>query len=90
MAKKARQETQPLPSIPRTKSKPPQECACGCGEETRGGRFLPGHDSRLYGWALRVSRGQVKLAEIQHSGERAAVKRYLSSQAGQAQHAQAS
>jgi hypothetical protein len=26
-----------------------RKCLCGCGGETRGGRFLPGHDHRLYG-----------------------------------------
>ncbi len=24
------------------------ECGCGCGEQTRGGRFRPGHDARLH------------------------------------------
>jgi hypothetical protein len=23
------------------------ECGCGCGGETRGGSFLPGHDQKL-------------------------------------------
>jgi len=23
------------------------ECACGCGQLTRGGTFLPGHDAKL-------------------------------------------
>jgi hypothetical protein len=23
------------------------ECVCGCGQETRGGDFLPGHDQKL-------------------------------------------
>lgn len=23
------------------------ECICGCGEETKGGRFRPGHDQKL-------------------------------------------
>jgi hypothetical protein len=27
----------------------PRSCLCGCGETTRGGRFKPGHDARLYG-----------------------------------------
>lgn len=27
----------------------PQECQCGCGGMTRGGKFLPGHDARLKG-----------------------------------------
>ena len=26
-----------------------RECLCSCGGTTRGGRFLPGHDMRLYG-----------------------------------------
>jgi hypothetical protein len=26
-----------------------RECLCSCGGETRGGRFLPGHDQRLFG-----------------------------------------
>jgi hypothetical protein len=25
----------------------PQDCTCGCGGQTRGGRFLPGHDAQL-------------------------------------------
>jgi hypothetical protein len=23
------------------------KCICGCGEETKGGKFRPGHDQRL-------------------------------------------
>ncbi|WP_303470578.1 hypothetical protein [Marinovum sp. 1_MG-2023] len=23
------------------------ECICGCGERTKGGKFLPGHDQKL-------------------------------------------
>jgi hypothetical protein len=23
------------------------ECACGCGESTKGGKFLPGHETRF-------------------------------------------
>jgi len=30
-----------------------RECACGCGETTRGGRFKPGHDARLRGQLLK-------------------------------------
>ena len=26
-----------------------RRCLCSCGGTTRGGRFLPGHDARLYG-----------------------------------------
>ncbi len=27
--------------------KEPVECACGCGDNTKGGKFLPGHDARF-------------------------------------------
>lgn len=29
------------------KKKEPQNCLCECGEQTRGGKFLPGHDAKL-------------------------------------------
>ena len=29
-------------------AKQPQECGCGCGGMTKGGRFLPGHDARFH------------------------------------------
>lgn len=66
-----------LPKMPRArKPKPAQACGCGCGEMTRGGRFLPGHDARLHGWALRLERGLVKAADIPE-GERKAAQAYL-------------
>lgn len=34
----------------------PRDCACGCGETTAGGRFLPGHDAKLKSQLLAVSR----------------------------------
>lgn len=27
---------------------PPRDCACGCGEQTKGGTYLPGHDRRHF------------------------------------------
>ena len=27
-------------------AKAPQDCTCGCGEQTGGGNYRPGHDSR--------------------------------------------
>jgi hypothetical protein len=30
-------------------AKEPRACECGCGEMTKGGRFRPGHDSRMHG-----------------------------------------
>lgn len=67
----------PLPKMPKAarKPKPLHACACGCGGTTAG-RFAPGHDSRLKGWALRVERGVVKLADIP-DGERQAVQAHL-------------
>lgn len=29
-------------------AKEPRQCECGCGEMTKGGRFRPGHDSRMH------------------------------------------
>lgn len=26
--------------------KQPVDCTCGCGDQTKGGKFLPGHDAR--------------------------------------------
>ena len=66
-----------LPKMPKkSKSKPPQKCNCGCGHMTRGGKFLPGHDARLHGWALRVERGIVQLKDIP-DGERQAVEAHM-------------
>lgn len=55
-----------LPPMPRAPRKPKagKPCECGCAEMTRGGRFIPGHDARLYAWARRVEKGVVKLAEV--------------------------
>lgn len=35
------------------KSKEAQECLCGCGGQTKGGRFVPGHDARLKGQIVK-------------------------------------
>lgn len=55
-----------LPRLPRLPRKPKEgkPCACGCPGKTRGGRFLPGHDSKLLAWALRVERKLIKLSEV--------------------------
>lgn len=67
-----------LPNLPRMrKAKPPKECGCGCGEMTKGGNFLPGHDSYLHGLALRVERGVMKLKDIEHEGQRKAVQKLM-------------
>jgi hypothetical protein len=67
-----------LPKLPKAarKPKPPKPCECGCGGQTRGGRFLPGHDARLHAWALRVERGHMKANEVP-APHTAAVAAYL-------------
>jgi hypothetical protein len=47
-------------------------CSCGCGGLTQS-RFMPGHDSRLRAWVLKVERGLVALDQIP-DGERQAVE----------------
>jgi hypothetical protein len=39
-------------------------CECGCGEKTKGGEFLPGHDQRLRVEVERVAGGLLKLREL--------------------------
>lgn len=45
----------------------PRQCECGCGGPTKN-RFMPGHDSILRAWVLRVERGVMRLDEIPHDG----------------------
>lgn len=39
-----------------TTTKEPQDCGCGCGGKTGGGKFLPGHDAKLKGRLIREAR----------------------------------
>lgn len=65
-----------LPSLPKLKAKV-NYCECGCRGLT-GNRFVPGHDARLKGWQIRITRTDangdtlVQWNEIP-SGEREAV-----------------
>lgn len=43
-----------LPSLPKLKSL--SKCACGCKGDTQS-RFVPGHDSKLYGMIKRIKAG---------------------------------
>lgn len=45
-----------MPGMPR-KGKTPRQCTCGCGLMTKGGRYVPGHDARHHGWAIRIAGG---------------------------------
>lgn len=40
------------------------ECGCGCGNQTAGGRFLPGHDSILRANAEHRAGGVERLAKL--------------------------
>lgn len=77
-----------LPKMPRVrKPKPAKECECGCGGQTKGGRFIPGHDARLHGWALRVERNVCTLeqvAELAGQGTADAVGRLMAAAAPKA------
>lgn len=60
-------QTAKLPAPPR-KAKTPRACACGCGAQTKGGRFAPGHDARLLGLVRRVEVGIMDLAAVEAFG----------------------
>lgn len=37
----------------------PKPCACGCGVTTKGGKFIPGHDTKVYRAILQHIDGDV-------------------------------
>lgn len=47
-----RKEKARMAKTPTTKATPkakePRDCLCGCGGQTKGGRFIPGHDARFH------------------------------------------
>jgi len=54
-----------LPKLPkRKKSAKPQNCSCGCGAMTRGGRFVPGHDAKLYGIVKRIEAELITIKQV--------------------------
>lgn len=72
-----------------------RECLCGCGNRTRGGRFVPGHDARMF----RVARDHLlrgrELADeqgeyLEESGKMERVKKKLAEEEHQEQEAQES
>jgi len=55
-----------LPSLPRAakRNRVQVPCACGgCGRLTKS-TWFPGHDGYCTGWAVRLERGAVKVADI--------------------------
>ena len=41
------------------RKKMPKSCACGCQRMTKGGKFIPGHDSKVYRAILQHIDGDV-------------------------------
>lgn len=74
-----------LPALPKVKkTKVGKPCGCGCGNVTKGGRFVPGHDARLHGWVIRVERNVCNLKLVRDTdgkGVALAVWRALQSRA---------
>lgn len=54
-----------MPSLPKMsgKSGAKHECACGCKRLT-GGTWFPGDDGRATGWATRIEKGFLTLADV--------------------------
>lgn len=48
--------------MPRKKT--PKLCNCGCGEMTRGGQFIPGHDAKLLSAIVNSVGGIANLRDI--------------------------
>jgi hypothetical protein len=78
-----------LPELPRMpkgkrsrKARPTQPCACGCGTPTTG-IWAPGHDARARGWALRITRGMIKMSDVP-ANEQAGAKLMLKAAKDQA------
>lgn len=72
----------PLPKASRGPKAKTNDCSCGCGMKTAA-KFVPGHDSRLRGWALRLERGIVtEKAFPGTSGELKAAKAFLAANGG--------
>lgn len=53
----------PKEAKPRKKKEPDQRCACGCGTLVHN-LFAPGHDAKVHGLLLKVSRGELGLDAI--------------------------
>ena len=49
----------------------PKPCGCGCGEMTKGGQFIPGHDAKLLSAIIQSVGGLENLRHIveKHNGK---------------------
>jgi hypothetical protein len=43
--------------------KQPRDCGCGCGQQTKGGRFCPGHDARFHAQQKRLADDVLQVIE---------------------------
>lgn len=60
LAPKQQEVALPRPkAIAAPKAPKGQPCECGCGEQTKGGRFRPGHDAKLHS-AQKLAAGTLK------------------------------
>lgn len=73
----------PLPPMPKRggRAAAPRKCECGCTGMTRGGRYIPGHDSRQRGWAIRITAGADTTGIT--PGERASAERWAKAHAAE-------
>lgn len=74
----------PMPKMPsnrKNKVRPQVDCKCGCGGKTAG-TWVPGHDARAKGWAIRLERNIVKMSDIPES-ERTGAKHMLEARKSQ-------
>ncbi len=46
------------------RNRKPKLCSCGCGEMTRGGQFIPGHDAKLLSTIVNSVGGIANLRDI--------------------------
>ena len=53
------------PAVRANKNDRSRDCLCGCGNQTSGGRFRPGHDQRMVTLAKAHVRGEAELSEEQ-------------------------
>lgn len=53
----------------------PKPCSCGCGEMTKGGHFIPGHDAKLLSAIIQSVNGMENLRNIveKHIGKKITV-----------------
>lgn len=62
----------PKPAKKEKAPKAANPCTCSCGGTT-GGRFVPGHDARFYGWLQKVADGRMEFKELPKPVQKALV-----------------